>query len=197
MSPVCVRLSLSLAALARPKSVTQTLPVSSSSRFDGLMSRCRTPWLAAWARASATCMPTRATLCQYWLPDSLSVDASLWPGKRMVADVSAARTEEGAARSAPAAGAPGALVGSPAGAGGAGRGAAGPRRRRSRRARGVTGRRGRAEGPREQAAGHVPRGDVPRGVGRATRRIALGRRLFAARPPQAAQFVQDRVQAEA
>ena len=31
-------------ALARPKSVTQTVPVASSSRFDGLMSRCRMPW---------------------------------------------------------------------------------------------------------------------------------------------------------
>ena len=31
--------------LARPKSVTQTLPRASSSRFDGLMSRCRTPLL--------------------------------------------------------------------------------------------------------------------------------------------------------
>src|SRR6516164_5136459 len=86
MSPVCVRSSLSLWALARPKSVTQTLPVSSSSRLDGLMSRCSTPWLAAWARASATCTPTRATLGQYWLPDSLSVDPPLGPGKWMVAD---------------------------------------------------------------------------------------------------------------
>src|SRR5215470_7764072 len=101
MSPVCVRLSPSLAALARPKSVTQTLPVSSSSRFDGLMSRCSTPWLAAWAKASATCTPTRATLCQYWLPDPLNVDVSLCPGKWTVADVSAARTDEDGATSAP------------------------------------------------------------------------------------------------
>ncbi len=43
MSPVWVRSSLS-AALARPKSVTQTLPRPSSSRFDGFTSRCRTPW---------------------------------------------------------------------------------------------------------------------------------------------------------
>src|SRR5438445_12905664 len=94
MSPVWVRLSPSVSALARPKSVTQTLPVSSSSRLDGLMSRWRMPWLAAWARASATCTPTRATLCQYCWPDSLSVDPPDCPGRRMVADVSAARTEE-------------------------------------------------------------------------------------------------------
>src|SRR5215831_11971754 len=86
MSPVCVRLSPSVSALASQKSVTQTLPVSSRSRLDGLMSRCSTPWLAAWVRASATCTPTRATLCQYWLPDSLSVDPPLGPGKWMVAD---------------------------------------------------------------------------------------------------------------
>ncbi len=108
-SPVCVRSSLSLAALASPKSVTQTWPVSSSKRFDGLMSRCRTPWLAAWASASATCMPTRATLCQYCPPDSLSADPPDCPG-RWMADVSAARPEEGAARSALAAGSPGAVV---------------------------------------------------------------------------------------
>ncbi len=39
---------------ARPKSVTQILPTASSSRFDGLMSRCSTPRLCAYARASAT-----------------------------------------------------------------------------------------------------------------------------------------------
>ena len=33
--------------LATPKSVTQTVPRSSSSRFDGLTSRCRTPWALA------------------------------------------------------------------------------------------------------------------------------------------------------
>src|SRR5262245_49892144 len=114
MSPVCVRLSLSLWALARPKSVTQTLPVSSRSRLDGLMSRCSTPWLAAWDRASATCRPTRPTLCQYWLPESLGVDASLCPGKRKLADASAARTEEDDGTLAVAAGSPGPAVSAPA-----------------------------------------------------------------------------------
>ena len=46
---------------ARPKSVTQTLPTASRSRFDGLMSRCSTPRLWAYARASATWAPRRAT----------------------------------------------------------------------------------------------------------------------------------------
>ena len=46
MSPVCVRFCWS-SALARPKSVTQTVPRVSSSRFDGLMSRWRMPCL--WA----------------------------------------------------------------------------------------------------------------------------------------------------
>src|SRR5262245_7413808 len=64
MSPVCVRFGWSL-DLARPKSVTQTVPRVSRSRFEGLMSRCRTPCLWAYARASATCTPMRATDCQY------------------------------------------------------------------------------------------------------------------------------------
>ena len=41
---MCVRFGWS-STLARPKSVTQTVPRVSSSRFDGLTSRCRTPWL--------------------------------------------------------------------------------------------------------------------------------------------------------
>src|SRR5262249_22073968 len=64
MSPVCVRLGWS-SALARPKSVTHTVPCVSSSRFDGLMSRCWTPCLWAYSKASATCTPILATLCQY------------------------------------------------------------------------------------------------------------------------------------
>ena len=46
MPPVCVRLGWSL-ALARPKSVTQTVPRMSRSKFEGLMSRWRIPCL--WA----------------------------------------------------------------------------------------------------------------------------------------------------
>ena len=51
----------SSAALARPKSVTQTVPWASSSRFDGLMSRWRRPGRGRSRRASATCTPIRAT----------------------------------------------------------------------------------------------------------------------------------------
>ena len=36
---MCVSVSVSVASWARPKSVTQTVPCSSSRRFDGLMSR--------------------------------------------------------------------------------------------------------------------------------------------------------------
>src|SRR5215467_2131095 len=64
MSPVWVRLGWS-SALASPKSVTQTVPCLSRSKFDGLMSRCCTPCLWAYSRASATWMPMLATLCQY------------------------------------------------------------------------------------------------------------------------------------
>src|SRR5262249_51454040 len=64
MSPVCVRFCWS-SALARPKSVTHTVPCVSSSKFDGLMSRCSTPCLWAYSSASATCTPILATLCQY------------------------------------------------------------------------------------------------------------------------------------
>ena len=61
MSPVRVR-SSSSTALARPKSVTQTTPWTSSSRFDGLMSRWSMPCRWAYSRASATWSPIRATL---------------------------------------------------------------------------------------------------------------------------------------
>ena len=44
MSPVWVRSSAS-ASLARPKSVTQSVPRTSSRRLDGLTSRWSTPWL--------------------------------------------------------------------------------------------------------------------------------------------------------
>src|SRR6516165_921588 len=64
MSPVCVRFCWS-SALASPKSVTHTVPRVSSSKFDGLMSRCLMPCLWAYFRASATCAPRLATLCQY------------------------------------------------------------------------------------------------------------------------------------
>src|SRR5262249_24907576 len=64
MSPVCVRFGSS-SALASPKSVTHTVPHVSSSRLEGLMSRCRMPCLWAYSSAPATCTPTRATLCQY------------------------------------------------------------------------------------------------------------------------------------
>src|SRR6516165_3001929 len=64
MSPVCVRWS-SLSARARPKSVTQTVPEVSNSKLDGLISRCWMPCLYAYSRASATCTPIWATLCQY------------------------------------------------------------------------------------------------------------------------------------
>ena len=47
-------------SLASPKSVIQTVPCVSSSRLDGLMSRCSTPCWWAWASASATCRATRA-----------------------------------------------------------------------------------------------------------------------------------------
>src|SRR6184192_1742614 len=69
-------------------------------------------------------------------------------------------------------------------------------RRLARRDRDITGRLGRAEYSREQTAGHGYRSDVPTDVGRAARRIALGRRRFAARRPQAAQLVQDHVEPE-
>src|SRR5262245_3034853 len=66
MSPVWVRLSpAGPATFARPKSVTQTVPRRSRSKFDGLTSRCRMPCLCAYSRASATCRPILATLCQY------------------------------------------------------------------------------------------------------------------------------------
>ena len=61
MSPEWVRSSAS-AALASPKSATQTLPLGSSRRFDGLTSRWRTPWRLAYSSASATWRPIRATL---------------------------------------------------------------------------------------------------------------------------------------
>ena len=61
MSPVSVR-SSDLGILASPKSVTRTLPSVSRSRFDGLMSRWRTPWRLAYSRASAAWRPIRATL---------------------------------------------------------------------------------------------------------------------------------------
>ena len=41
MSPLCV--SPSSSPLARPKSAIQTTPSVSSSKFDGLMSRCTIP----------------------------------------------------------------------------------------------------------------------------------------------------------
>src|SRR5262245_56204558 len=40
-------------AFARPKSVIQMAPVESKRRFEGFTSRCRIPWLWAYANASA------------------------------------------------------------------------------------------------------------------------------------------------
>src|ERR671935_192532 len=60
MSPVCVRLSGSVAALARPKSVTQTVPRVSRSRLEGLMSRCSTPRRGAQGTAPAPPTPPPA-----------------------------------------------------------------------------------------------------------------------------------------
>jgi hypothetical protein len=48
--------------LARPKSVTQTLPVVSRIRLPGLMSRWMIPRLWAYDRADAVCTPIWATL---------------------------------------------------------------------------------------------------------------------------------------
>ena len=48
-------LSRSLPVLAKPKSTILTRSFSASIRFDGLMSRCTTPFFAASARPSATC----------------------------------------------------------------------------------------------------------------------------------------------
>jgi hypothetical protein len=51
--------------LARPKSVTHTVPCVSRSKFDGLISRAVPLGLWAYSSASATCTPILATLCQY------------------------------------------------------------------------------------------------------------------------------------
>src|SRR5437764_1328419 len=55
MSPVAV--SPSSSALARPKSVIQTTPSVSSSRFDGLISRWTIPRECAWASPCAAAPP--------------------------------------------------------------------------------------------------------------------------------------------
>ena len=47
---------------ARPKSATHTLAIASSSRFEGLISRCNTPRRLAYSIACATWSPSRATL---------------------------------------------------------------------------------------------------------------------------------------
>src|SRR5689334_10948478 len=73
MSPVWVRPSPS-PAVARPKSATQTVPWVSSSKLDGLMSRCSTPGPAAYSSARATWMPIRATLHQYDRPVPVRLD---------------------------------------------------------------------------------------------------------------------------
>src|SRR5690242_7407423 len=70
MSPVRVSSSAS-SALANPKSVTQTVPCQSKSKLEGLMSRCKMPCLWAYASASATWSPRRATLRQYSASDSV------------------------------------------------------------------------------------------------------------------------------
>ena len=59
-SPVFV-MSSPPTPLASPKSVTQTFPRSSRSRFAGLMSRWRIPCRWAYSMPSATCTPIRAT----------------------------------------------------------------------------------------------------------------------------------------
>ena len=58
-TPLCVRLASSTAR-ARPKSVILTRSTPFSSRmFEGLMSRCTSPWACAAARPAAVCMPIR------------------------------------------------------------------------------------------------------------------------------------------
>src|SRR5262245_33221418 len=91
-SPVLVIASAS-SALASPKSVTQVVPRVSSSRFDGLMSRCRIPCAWAYARASATCTPIRATLLKYRDELELRRVDSFWPGNVTAADGAAAGAE--------------------------------------------------------------------------------------------------------
>ncbi len=62
-STMPVRVRLESVMRAMPKSVTLTVPVAGSSiTLAGLMSRCTTPWLCAYASACATRATVRSTI---------------------------------------------------------------------------------------------------------------------------------------
>ena len=170
MSPEWVMSSAS-AALANPKSATQTLPLGSSSRLDGLTSRWSTPWRLAYSSASATCNPMRATLRK--------------------------KVRSGSDRASESAEAPGRLITEePAGPGDES-GGPGERGRRGGRQRGAgtrysVGPFGERKPSGEDGFGHVRGADCPVGRNARSRWASTSDS-----PPQPAQFLQDGVEAHA